>query len=591
MPDEQSAQLRELYERCAAFGERIEQGESPDIVLTDARHALEQARHAGDSRLSTMAMWGEAAALAALDRFSEAAVIWRAAAEGSLANAHTDDALYAMMQELVTLPVTGEHDRLSLLCGEAIELVEQRRKSLSPRYQQSAYMADKSTFYELGAFAAWKQDDLQLMLNRTELTKARASLLGIIASQQQKRGDTVVSPTTEREGPSLDRKNGRQLAWDLAAIERTRAFIAAHSESPNTNAFSLEEFQSQLGPGRLVVYHYWLDSAVLMAVMITNETVTAERLLFEDNGHHVRRFVEQLASMREAPDGLARMIDAMSNQLLPKGFDRLVTLYDEVIFSPHQILHGFPFHALRINGKPLALTHAISYAPNLGAITLDRGCSQSNGVLAIGIRDFTIKGEKLGKLNMAPDEAKAIAIAWQNAGARSLLLQNDEASATRLREIAMRDGLREYSVLHFATHAMDIPPDAPMEAYLCLADDVIDGLELGSWRLDADLVVLSACHSGRRATGGRSFEVVPGDEIFGLQAALFRSGARRVMGSQWLAHDLSACEIMSNFHAQLPNMAPAYALQYALSAFLQDAKEVVRNPYYWAPFTVTQVGA
>jgi CHAT domain-containing protein len=69
-----------------------------------------------------------------------------------------------------------------------------------------------------------------------------------------------------------------------------------------------------------------------------------------------------------------------------------------------------------------------------------------------------------------------------------------------------------------------------MESKLMLQNGWIDGLELATFHLPADVAVLSACNSGQRAVGGRGMSSLPGDDIFGLQSALVSGGSAHRVG-------------------------------------------------------------
>jgi CHAT domain-containing protein len=125
--------------------------------------------------------------------------------------------------------------------------------------------------------------------------------------------------------------------------------------------------------------------------------------------------------------------------------------------------------------------------------------------------------------------------------------------------------------------------------------------ELMGLRLDADLVVVSACKSGLGARTG-------GEEIVGLTRGLFAAGARAVVVSLWAVLDLSTALLMVRFHQHLREGAGvASALQQAqiwlseLSAPALDAEQAklrdlaaptvavskgVSHPQHWAPFIV-----
>ena len=63
-------------------------------------------------------------------------------------------------------------------------------------------------------------------------------------------------------------------------------------------------------------------------------------------------------------------------------------------------------------------------------------------------------------------------------------------------------------------------------------------------KLDADLVVLSACETGR----GR---IAPGEGIVGTMWAFFVAGSRALLVSQWKVESASTTELMTDFHRGL----------------------------------------
>jgi CHAT domain-containing protein len=122
---------------------------------------------------------------------------------------------------------------------------------------------------------------------------------------------------------------------------------------------------------------------------------------------------------------------------------------------------------------------------------------------------------------------------------------------------------------------------------------VCDGLLTASeivreWRIDADLVVLSACETGL----GRE---VMGEGYLGLANAFLRAGARSLVVSLWRVEDQSTALLMERFHA---NRRGAGAAPDALPAAeaLREAKRWLRtwtddagrtpyaHPYYWSAF-------
>jgi CHAT domain-containing protein len=159
--------------------------------------------------------------------------------------------------------------------------------------------------------------------------------------------------------------------------------------------------------------------------------------------------------------------------------------------------------------------------------------------------------------------------------------------------MAARGELETYSCLHFATHGNNVSGDNPMEAHFYLHDSFIDGLELSNLRLNAETIVLSACSSGQRPIDGRGLKELPGDELFGLQAAFFRAGAHKIVGTLWPVDSEAARTIMTGFHARLADgkvCDPDCALQASVCEYIAQADIQTSDVYFWAPFFLSALG-
>jgi CHAT domain-containing protein/Tfp pilus assembly protein PilF len=168
--------------------------------------------------------------------------------------------------------------------------------------------------------------------------------------------------------------------------------------------------------------------------------------------------------------------------------------------------------------------------------------------------------------------------------------------ATEERAKAMAKGTR---ILHFATHAR-MDDQFPLNSALALTmpegfpEDRDNGL-LQVWeifervRLDADLVVLSACETALGEEQG-------GEGLIGLTRAFQYAGARTVMASLWSVQDQATSELMIRFYKHLRAGLPKdEALRQAQIELIRGPIEVVNekgektvldasSPYFWAGF-------
>jgi CHAT domain-containing protein/tetratricopeptide (TPR) repeat protein len=170
---------------------------------------------------------------------------------------------------------------------------------------------------------------------------------------------------------------------------------------------------------------------------------------------------------------------------------------------------------------------------------------------------------------------------------RGELLMGENAT-----EAAVRERVGNADIIHLATHSY-LHPTRAMSSGVLLAepaeepaagqtsnDGALQAWEIYSQlKLTAELVVLSACETGRG-------ENVQGEGIVGLVRALQYAGARSVVASQWKVADESTSRLMVAFHRKLrAGLAKDEALRQAMAVVRSDPRWA--HPYYWAAFFLT----
>ncbi len=156
---------------------------------------------------------------------------------------------------------------------------------------------------------------------------------------------------------------------------------------------------------------------------------------------------------------------------------------------------------------------------------------------------------------------------------------------------------KKVRIAHFAAHGVT-DPFTQLDSFIALSilDDQDENGLLQAWeiyervRLDADLVVLSACQT---AFGPET----DGEGLMSLSRAFQYAGARTVMASLWSVNDQSTAELMIRFYRHLQDgKSKDEALQAAQIEFIQGPIEVEENgvmveknytsPFHWAAFQV-----
>lgn len=154
------------------------------------------------------------------------------------------------------------------------------------------------------------------------------------------------------------------------------------------------------------------------------------------------------------------------------------------------------------------------------------------------------------------------------------------------KERVLEGALRNYRILHFATHAV-VDPHNPMRSGVVLSlvdehgrpqDGVLRLGEIVDLNLRAELVVVSGC----KTAIGREFR---GEGLINLAKGFMYAGAQQVLVSLWDVEDVSTAELMTRFYQYLfrDHLSPSAALRKAQISMFLESKWA---PYQWAAFVL-----
>ena len=109
-------------------------------------------------------------------------------------------------------------------------------------------------------------------------------------------------------------------------------------------------------------------------------------------------------------------------------------------------------------------------------------------------------------------------------------------------------------------------------------DNFLHAYEISNMKLNANLVVLSACE-----TGYGKFE--QGEGVVSIARSFMYAGVPSLVVSLWQVNDVSTAKIMNSFYLNLSDgMNKATALRHAKLDYLKNTKGITGHPAFWSPF-------
>ena len=182
----------------------------------------------------------------------------------------------------------------------------------------------------------------------------------------------------------------------------------------------------------------------------------------------------------------------------------------------------------------------------------------------------------------------------------SEILLGSRATETVLKDLSETGKLKDYAILHFATHgALTGQVQGSAEPGLILTpppkgttdlerdDGFLTASEIATLKLDADWVILSACN-----TAGSSGETA--EALSGMARAFFYAGARALLVSHWEVGSDAAVKLTTKAFARLkanPKIGRAEAFRLSMRELIEKGSLAEAHPSQWAPFVVVGEGA
>jgi len=479
------------------------------------------------------------------------------------------------------------HDKISAY-EDAIAVCLDRAESGSEEFIDEAFRLVESSKSRalaelLGRYVRGSSEDAA---GRGLSTEARSRLAKLIEDLNWYSSQAGLA---EDKGDERSAENANRYRRAVVRCERqiSQLFRRMETEAPEyteiqrLDGASLDDLRGALEPGETVVEYFTTGDRVSAFVVSREEVRLARDIVSRSEIDGCLSSLSfQIGKFHYGPEYVEAHFGQLrraANEVLTKLHTQLFTPLeamvsgDRLIVIPHGALHYIPFHALHNGRDYLIERFEISSVPSASVLKLCRArkaSSQSSDLKS----DFS-SGGLLVALGLAEsgtpnidEEIDSLVALFPD----SITLTGSQATRTNLLEAAPHARF-----LHLASHGY-FRRDNPMFSFLKLADSNLHFYNLLDLRLNAEMVTLSACHTGVN-------KVFPGDELHGLVRGFLYAGAPSVVASLWAVSDRSTAEFMREMYSQIrAGSSKRAAIRHAQLAI----KDAYGHPYYWAPFVL-----
>lgn len=468
--------------------------------------------------------------------------------------------------------------------GEAIkDALKLHELSGDRKYLRSAYFFSSKTKAIILRNELKEANAFQSAASPEIIKKEKALVQQMAAIQEQ-------LSNNETEKGALLRK------YVEAQREMDRFLLEIEREEPgyfkNKYAFisppGLDKIQESLPEGLAIIeyfyrkdtiYSFWITREHLFQIPIGND---------EELEGAIRDYVDQChdpsipLSSKTGHFLYKKLIAKGISKKEARGISRLCII-------PDDLLHTIPYEALNSAAEEknqfLIENYSVAYSYSAGLLFREKKGSYDIPYLGVSTqytadlskklktRRLLFGQENLSQLVLGREEInRGTAIfAGKNLLDQQATLENFYAYASSSR------------IIHLSLHGL-VDFDDPLRSSILFDDHqekfVLSASDLYSFKINADLVVLSACHS---ANG----KIYRGEGVQGMSKAFMLSGAQTLLSSLWSASEASSLEIMSAFLQDIKNgKQNGLALRQAKLDYLANARPSQQHPFYWANFII-----
>lgn len=392
-------------------------------------------------------------------------------------------------------------------------------------------------------------------------------------------------------------------------ISKIRAEIPEVAKLVSPEPCHLKDLVGQLLDNKTALIEYFLGERRSLMFLVTKDRVNLYSLPSKESIERSLRAYLKILS--QPPSGKFEGFLASKRiykEFLSQALKSVPDSIENLVIIPDGILYYFPFETLIITSqdqdkqdKFLIEEYKVASAPSSSSLLflLKKKLKKntSKGFLAFANPFYDIKsssgnnghrlytevlkelysnqGSDLTSLPFSQEEVEEISKYFPK-NKRNIYLKKEA------REDIVKDiSLENYNIIHFACHGI-IDEEYPYRSALVLAldedmneDGFLQVREIYNLRMNADLIVLSACQTGRG-------KLEKWEGVMGLPRIFFYAGAGSVVSTLWKVSDKSTARFMWSFYRYLSQgKTKAHAIQLAK---LEMIRSKYSHPFYWGAF-------
>lgn len=354
---------------------------------------------------------------------------------------------------------------------------------------------------------------------------------------------------------------------------------------------TIADYQQALAENESVIEYFIADSTLFSLVINNQEMVVFTQKL--DQGFY-SNIEDYLSFKNNEINRYAKGAYSLYGILI-EPLEYLIKNSEKWIILPEKELWNINFDLL-LSRQPLKndprsfeyilRKHHVSYSNSLDRLFQDNSRHGYGEMLAFAYEEgedkdlndiFIFRSNDKSKISGTVSEVKEF----------NKNFRGDYFYGTSATEEEFKKRATDYSIIHLALHG-DVDDTNLNASHLIFnqknpeskQDGYLYPFELYDLELNAEMVVLSACHTG---VG----EIVNGEGVMSIGRGFLYAGAKSLLLSQWEVSDATAPKIITSFYEYLDKgNEKDKALQLAKLDFLETANNITASPLYWGSFFI-----